>query len=265
MLALFLLSFINISIYSQELLLNCVSTDPPPGNVLPSIGTVRTLIVFAQFPDDNFDIYNSLWEKGQAPANINNWINETWTSNPIQGSLTHYFNDMSNDSFKFIGKTVSVTSPHSRQWYLTNNKNRWHIQKEILDSLDATWDFGEFDNWDSDRNNTPDGKVDMIIFIWRNIAREFDKETREDIEVDLNFDHDYGSLGFATPNYFNVDGELRQIYANDWGSGVSIRDYVAKGHNETFRVVVHEAAHYLIGHNEFHSGFGFWGMLSAWG
>jgi len=135
-----------------------------------------------------------------------------------------------------------------------------------LDSLDATWDFGEFDNWDTDRNNNPDGKVEMIIFIWRNIAKEFSEQEETQIQNSLNFGHDYGSLGFATsPDYLEVDGGARKIYANDWGSGVSIRDYVGKGHKEAFRVVVHEVAHYLIGHNNNHNGFGFWGMLSAWG
>ena len=267
-----LLFFFNGFIFSQEILTNCVSTTAPPGNVLPSIGTVNVLVVFAQFPDDNYDIYNSSWPKGDDPSDMNNWINETWTSNPTQGSLTHYFNDMSWDHsantarFKFTGKTVSVTSPHTRQWYLANSKDRWDIHEEILNSLDATWDFAEFDNWDASRNNNPDGKIDMIIFVWRNIAREFSTQHQIDsVQNNLNFDNDYGSLGFASPTYFQVDGGARRIYANDWGSGVSIRDYVAKGHNETFRVVVHEIAHYLLGNNDYHSGFGFWGMLSAWG
>ncbi len=168
--------------------------------------------------------------------------------------------------FKFIGKTVSVTSPHTRQWYLDNAKNRWDIHKEILNSLDAIWNFEEFDNWDANGNNTPDGKIDMINFIWRNIAKEFSAQEQTQIQTNLNFDNNYGSLGFAFfPNYFEVDGGLRRVYANDWGSGVSIRNYIAKGHTETFRVVVQEVAHYLIGHNNYHNGFGFGVMLSAWG
>jgi len=123
----YLLLIANVSTFSQEKLLNCVSSEPPPGNELPSIGTVNVLVVFAQFPDDKYDTTNSLWEKGQAPSNINNWVSESWTASPGQGSLTHYFNDMSWDfsantaRFKFTGKTVSVISPHSRQWYLDNN------------------------------------------------------------------------------------------------------------------------------------------------
>lgn len=91
-----LLFIANVStFFSQEKLINCVSSEPPPGNELPSIGTVNVLVVFAQFPDDKYDTTNSLWEKGQAPSNINNWVSESWTSSPTQGSLTHYFNDMS--------------------------------------------------------------------------------------------------------------------------------------------------------------------------
>lgn len=264
-----LLLIANISTYSQEILMNCVSSAPPPGNVLPSIGTVNVLIVFAQFPDDQYDITNMVWVKGQNPSAMNSWINETWTSSPIQGSLTHYFNDMSFQGFKFIGKTVSVTSPHTRQWYLNNNKDRWDIHKEILQELDVSRDFGEFDNWDANRDNNPDQKIDMIIFVWRNIANEYPTEPTDSVAIiqnSLNYNHDYGSLGRTWPQeYLEVDGGARKIYNNDWGSGVTIRDYVGNGHKQTFRIVVHEVAHYLLGDNNYHNGFGFWGMLSSWG
>ncbi|MCX6121217.1 MAG: T9SS type A sorting domain-containing protein [Ignavibacteriales bacterium] len=261
-----------IVVFAQEESMHCLisppSIPPPYGNILPSIGTVNVLIVFAQFPDDTYDINNATWVKGQAPASMGNWINQTWTSSPTQGSLTHYFNDMSFNNFKLIGKTVSATAPHSRQWYLSQSpiKKRWDIQKEILQQLDASWDFAEFDNWNSDKNNIPDGKVDMIIFVWRNIAKELPNES--DIKISLNFDNDYGSLGFTSNfdyNYFEVDGGSRKIYANDYGSGVTIRDLAFYGYQSRFRIVVHEVAHYLLGHNDYHCGFGFWGMLSSFG
>jgi hypothetical protein len=62
------------------------------GYVLPSEGTINVLFIFAQFPDDNWDIYNSSWSRGQAPANMQNWVDQIWSANPTQGSMTHYFN-----------------------------------------------------------------------------------------------------------------------------------------------------------------------------
>lgn len=101
------------------------------GYALSSEGTMNVLIVFCQFPDDNYVVNDSYWVKGQAPANMNEWVNQTWTSDPIEGSLTHYFNSMSFNNFKFIGKTVSVTSPHSRQWYYgQQQEKRFYSQRD---------------------------------------------------------------------------------------------------------------------------------------
>ncbi|MEJ2617002.1 MAG: hypothetical protein P8Z35_18760 [Ignavibacteriaceae bacterium] len=72
------------------------------GLILPSIGTVNALIIFSQFPDDNYDTNNVHWPKGKAPIDKNGWVSQTWTSNPVRGSLTNYFNDMSFNKFKFI-------------------------------------------------------------------------------------------------------------------------------------------------------------------
>ena len=34
------------------------------GYVLPSEGTLKMLVIFAQFPDDNYDTQNAAWVKG---------------------------------------------------------------------------------------------------------------------------------------------------------------------------------------------------------
>ena len=240
------------------------------GIILPSIGTVNILLVFAQFPDDSYDTANVLWPKGQAPADENKWINETWTDNPIQGSLTHYFNDMSFNKFKFIGKTVSVIAPHTRQWYLDNNLRRGDIHKDIILQLNKNMNFAEFDSWkwiaDYKQVNQPDGMIDMIIFIWRNISIELPDENL--IKNKLEFSNDIANLGgFKTPeksyNYiFSVDNNLRKVSTNY--SGITIRNYLPD-RNNTFRIVVHEISHYLLGDVSYHSGFGFWGMLSSYG
>lgn len=74
------------------------------GYLLPSSGTLNVLIVFCQFPDDNYNIYDPYWQKGSPPANMNQWVNQTWTINPITGSFTHYFNDMSLTALNLLVK-----------------------------------------------------------------------------------------------------------------------------------------------------------------
>ncbi len=238
------------------------------GYALSSEGTMNVLIVFCQFPDDNYDINNSYWVKGQPPANMSEWVNQTWTSNPIEGSLTHYFNAMSFDDFKFIGKTVSVISPNSRQWYLDEGWRRGDIHKEIIEELDQTWDFAEFDNWDLDsayiHTNQPDGIVEMIIMVWRNIALEFPQSQGSGINIALNMSN-FGSLGGSE---FTVDNGSRTIKSGFWpngsepgGSGITVTNLLA---HKSIRHTLHEFAHYLMGDNSYHTGNGFWGMLRDW-
>ncbi|MCL6495908.1 MAG: hypothetical protein K6T54_14190 [Ignavibacterium sp.] len=123
----------NSLIYGQIELseLNCISGNREQtyngqigGYALSSSGSMNILIIFVQFPDDSFDINNPYWPKGQAPSNSSQWLDQRWSTSPTQGSLTHYFNDMSFNKLKLTGKTISIITPHSRQWYLNNNKNK---------------------------------------------------------------------------------------------------------------------------------------------
>ena len=253
---------------------SCVSTaggqtTQVGGLYLPSTGTINVLIIFAQFPDDNYDINNSSWPKGGAPLNPingnNTWIDQTWSTNPTQGSLTHYFNEMSYNKLHFIGNTVSVITPHSRQWYLDNNKKRYDIQKETIQQLDQTMDFSQYDNWTYNSNynftNRPDGTVEMVFFVWRNIANDLPNPSG--IYSQLNMGR-YGDVGWPNPN-ISVDNGQRTIqtyWAAGGGGGATLTDYFSEN---MFRFIIHEYAHYLEGGNNMHVGFGFWGMLSGWG
>lgn len=241
------------------------------GYALPSEGTISVLFVFAQFPDDNFSISNSTWVKGQAPTNMQSWVDLYWSINPTQGSMTHYFNDMSFNKLKFIGKTVSVVTPQTRAWYLANNKKRGDIHTEIIQQLDQTWDFAQFDNWNYEGNynhiNQPDGIVDMVFMVWRNIAHEFSYPQDSIIYANLKMGR-YGDLGYGWPDIL-VDNEQRRLKMGFWpsgntpgGSGATMTDWFSEN---MFRFCIHQFGHYLQGGNDQHVGHGFWGLLSGWG
>ncbi|MDY0082547.1 MAG: T9SS type A sorting domain-containing protein [Ignavibacteriaceae bacterium] len=230
-----------------------------------SEGTIRVLFVFAQFPDDNYDINNVTWPKGQAPADMQSWVDNTWSATPTQGSMTHYFNDMSFNKLKFIGKTVSVITQQTRAWYLANNKKRGDIHTEIIQQLDQTWDFAQFDNWDYEGNynhkNQPDGIVDMVFMVWRNIANEFIPDSIALIYERLSMGRvaDLGGGPAVT-----VDNGYRAVnmgYGGN-GSGVTLTDWFTEN---MFRFSIHEFGHYLQGGNDQHVGYGFWGLCSGWG
>ncbi len=272
--AIFLLLSLQ-QLYAQDY--NCITASiqevaaESRGRWLPSEGNLNVLIVFAEFPDDNYDVNNPKWVKGSAPQNMSGWVDQTWTATPTQGSLTHFFNEMSGSRLHFTGKVVHAIAPHARDWYITNYPyyGRGYATKDIIQGLDATWNFAEFDNWDfvSDYNhtNTADTYVDMIIFVWRNIEKDMiDKSYYLN---QLNFTSNFGDLGYAGD--VNVDGGLRKVKTDyggyssiPFGSGVTVRNYLTE---DPFRNSIHEFTHYLIGGNDFHNGFGFWGMLSAYG
>ncbi|MGE5350903.1 MAG: T9SS type A sorting domain-containing protein [Acidobacteriota bacterium] len=159
---------------------------------------------------------------------------------------------MSFNKFKFTGKVVKVVAPHTRDWYVSQGWKRQQIQQEIIQQLDATQDFAEFDKWTLNggysQTNNPDNKVDWACFIWRNVADDYN-----------HYMNDFtmgwiGDLGFYS---VPVDGGARILENN----GATIPSYFAK---DPFRFTIHELAHYLLGGNEMHNGHAFWAMLSGY-
>ena len=240
------------------------------GIYLPSIGKINVLFIFVQFPDDKYDTTNVRWIKGGEPFDLKKWVDENWSENPTPGYMTHYFNDMSFNKLKLTGKAVSVISPHSRKWYIDNNKKRGFIHQEIIKEADKKIDFAQFDNWTLLKPykhlNKPDNIIDMIFMVWRNIANDYPPDSVKIIQNKLDFNNDEGDLG---GNQFYVDDSKKNV--KTWwgfsgnqpgGSGVTVRDYLS---TNALRTCIHEFAHYLLGDNSYHSGYGFWGMLNDWG
>lgn len=233
------------------------------GYKLPSEATVNLLLIFAEFPDDQYQITNSRWVKGQPPQNMGNWIDLNYSSNPTQGSLTHYFKDMSGGKLKITGKEIHIVTPNTRREYYNMNKMRGHIHKELIQQLDVTEDFSQYDNWtcnaNYDHDPDPDTWVDMIIFVWRNVDK--DSSIYSGIQ-NLGFGS-YGDL--CRIGTFDVDSGQRHINTGTFGGGATAGSYFSGLYSDPFRLVTHEFSHYLLGWNDMHNGIGFWGMLSDWG
>src|SRR5690606_30453753 len=132
-----------------------------------------------------------------------------------------------------IGKERYVVAPRTREEYLALGMKRADIHRELLQKLDETMDFAEFDRWDPEgeyiHRERPDGLVDMVIVIWRNILDDIpDAEQRDSVRTKLDFAYDIEDLGFgpAVP----VDNGARAIamgYGMDGttptGSGLTLR------------------------------------------
>jgi hypothetical protein len=139
-------------------------------------GALNVLFIYVQFPDNNYSPGNPNWPKDQPPAYMNATVDEIWSPTPTSGGFTDYFNQMSFNSLRVTGRSVSVTTPHSRSWYLQNHWQAGAIHREVIQQLDQTTDFAEFDHWrynsEYDLTNSADGVVDMILMMWRDIASD---------------------------------------------------------------------------------------------
>ena len=113
---------------------NTVSTQSyssnPPGNgrYITAHGTLKVLVVFAQFPDDHSSV--SGWPDGQPPDMMSTFIDSTTSEQSTNKyNLTNYFNTMSMGKFHVIGKTVYVKAPHDYSYYVSNG-GRYIATKE---------------------------------------------------------------------------------------------------------------------------------------
>lgn len=251
------------------------------GQWISARDTVHVLVVFVQFPDDNYDTTYSLWPTYPSlgiypgPTFMSEYIDSVPSQLTTNGNLTHYCRDMSLGRFTLTGKTRFVVTPQTHQWYLNNNWNRWLINKQVLGILDSALEFSQFDRWkrygEYDNRREPDSWVDMVFVIYR----------RVESAAALSFYGAEASLGYARnyppynePTWFYVDGGQRRIghghpVFGDPGSGTTS---VIGGAGDSwfgllpYRVQIHEFAHHWMTHgaNYGHNGGGFWGMLNDW-
>lgn len=252
-------------------------THPAGGRYITSSGNLNVLFVFVQFPDDNYLPASRYWPKGKAPLYMSATVDSVWSATPTQGGITDYFNQMSQGTFRITGKSVSVITPHSRYFYLDSGWTRADIQEEVLRKLDERVDFAEFDHWrfcspsEYHHVNIPDGIVDMIFMVWRNVSNDtLDVRRQLDLVPGGEASLGYRSTKFSNSE-FTVDGGKRMIGLGSgrWGasSGVTIIHPLGGDLSPgiIWQYARHEFGHWLLGGNEFHTKLGTWGLVDGWG
>lgn len=182
------------------------------GQWMTAKDTLHVLIIFVQFPDDQYDVNYSLWPKDQPPTFSNSYIDSLPSQMSSDGNLTHYFREMSLGAFKLTGKTRFVVTPRTRIWYRDNDWKRWLINKDVLETLDASLDFSEFDRWkrysEYDIRREPDGRVDMVFMLYRSVDQASFLGFYGG-EASLGYPRTTG--GYNEPIEFFVDGGQRRI------------------------------------------------------
>jgi hypothetical protein len=153
------------------------------GKHITSSGTLRVLVIFVRFADDNET--SAIWPNPNIlPEWAQNFVNTDYrpAGNYYPGTASHYFYQNSYGNMHVIGEVYYVTTNFNENYYhqyATNygaSATRGLIQMDALDKLDIpeyNVDFSLYDNWnrvaDYDIRPGPDGVVDMIWFITRNI------------------------------------------------------------------------------------------------
>ena len=225
------------------------------GIYLTSRGTLRVLLVFASFPDD--ETPNPWWPAHQAPLYMHQFIDpDTTTRSDAPFSLTAYFRSMSLDQFHLVGEAVWVETLHSRDEYANGSYARANtaVLQERVDSL---VDFSQYDAWTNSapftNDNVPDGQVDMIVMVWRTSIFPFVGEA---------------SLGHGAA--IVADGKRIEMgypgnYAVPLGSGVTCEYLYSDDPAKAMHTMAHELGHWLLGAPHPYNGTKEAGKHSYWG
>ena len=233
------------------------------GKYIIASGDLKVLVVFAKFKGDTSP--HQYWPIDSYPTEMNEFIDSSINVGSTQFlNLTNYYKQMSFGKFNVTGKVIGVETPYPINHYKPNihfPPNREMATKDILQKIDDSIDYKEFDNWTylSDYNfiNKPDGIVDMIILIWRGLI--FSDQWNGVWHLGG------GSEFLVENNQVKIKRSYggNPVYGID-GSGITVQYWGDRSRESNLKVVIHEMAHWLIQDEHPYNYYihTFWGMLT---
>ncbi len=229
--------------------------DENGGIYMTSGGTLRVLVVFASFPDD--ETLHPYWPAHNPPLFMQDFIDpDTTTHSQSPFNLTNYFHQMSLGQFHVVGEAIWVESSHSKQEYLNGSFGRANTDL-LRERGDSLIDFSGFDSWTRLANyshvNVPDGLVDMIVMVWRFNVFEFLGEASLGYKPGFFVDGKRIEMGFPTSIQFPI------------GSGVTCQYIYSDGPHQVMQTMVHELGHWLLGGPHPYNGTTIFGKHAYWG
>jgi len=211
------------------------------GEYITAHGTLRVLVVFVRFPDDN--TAHNHWPASGFPNLADSFIDPT-TSTVDAGNywnVTNYFKEMSLGQYNVIGDVEKVVAPYasndSRYSGLSDNQFRRKANQDVLDYIDnnTSITFADYDNWTRNssyvHSDSSDGVVDMIFMIWK--GTWFGGFRGE------------ASMGYGSGSLLVDNGNTEIKFGFPTGSGVTIHDNSSA--TTLLNSVKHELGHWLLG------------------
>jgi M6 family metalloprotease-like protein len=242
------------------------STDICTGKYKPGKGTLKMLMVYIRFADDNTSM--SYWNSTPNPSDIydvETWMAKSLDKNSSIGSdnyfnVTNYFNQMSRGAYTVIGDVVYIELPSKSTF--TDDGTPSGTQLKGLALMEATNKYAleyldnnnqinlsDYDNFDyvSDyhHDQTSDNILDMVYMVYRTPGlQHFARKDTPGFE--------YGSFGgiaqlgksgaqVALPSSLVVD---YGAFANGSGLTMHLGDNKKQRFDDSY---IHELAHYLMG------------------
>ncbi|MGB5848943.1 MAG: T9SS type A sorting domain-containing protein, partial [Ignavibacteriaceae bacterium] len=228
-----------------------------------AVGDLKVLVVFAKFKDDNNP--HQFWPADSYPTEMNNFIDTEMQNGSAHFlNLTNYYSQMSFGNFKLTGKTIGAETLYPASHYIPANgtyPDRSLANKDILQVIDDSVDYRDFDNWtylsDYYHSNEPDGIVDMVIIIWRGLVLTDNWSGEASLGRGPEF--------LVENNQITIKMHFGGNTGNGiYGSGVTIQYWGEKTRERNFKNTIHEVAHWLIHGEHPYSEVNhtFWGMLT---
>ncbi|HRI86517.1 MAG TPA: hypothetical protein PK536_13825, partial [Ignavibacteria bacterium] len=228
--------------YSQIASICEDTTDASAGNGIPKRSPAngefyRVLILYVAFSDDNASTDWNIWPVGGKPENPytsdHRFIDTSELSNYTDYTYSKWFQEMSRDSFDFIGDEVLVNLPLSALDYKNLGYGFGTMNNVVLNRIDSLIDFSRYDNWKLVNNQWEwgaDGNVDFVIMNYRNIPNSSSW-----------FFFNSGIGGIATiGTSATLDGKFI-------GTGVTALGLLNRL-TRTQVIVIHEICHSFFGH-----------------
>ena len=210
-----------------------------PGCHLPARGAVRGLVLFIQTQND--DVQSAEWPLGQLPVWAPKYVSDLQT----------YFSDMSGGQFQLtldVLPRVLVTQGTELD-YVWSSRTLGNATKDLLTTLDATFDFAPYDIWQTQGRPYavlpgPDQYVELIITVYRRItqSRFFNLAGVSDLGfTDFIFVDAGKQLIFGGTGEYNDASASGLTVTRSPGSGAIVDATYA------YQVTIHEFMHKLYG------------------